>query len=78
LIEQAAQLDMFPAIGEVESLDPRIVIGPATQVSGLYRVRYGGAATVHQVYHDRHGWYCGEHGRGCVAVSDAVATTRPR
>jgi len=78
LIEKAVQLDMFPVVGEVESLDPRTVIGPATRVAGLYRVRYGGAAQVHQVYHDRHGWYCGEHGAGCVAVSDAVATARPR
>ena len=78
MIEKAVQLDMFPVTGEVESLDPRVIIGPATRVSGLYRVRYGDAATVHQVYHDRHGWYCGEHGPGCAAVSDVVATTRSR
>ena len=70
--QKTMQLDMFPMTGEVEALDPRLVIGPATRVSGLYRVRYDGAAQVHQVYHDRHGWYCAEHGPRCAAVGDAL------
>ncbi|MDF2771819.1 MAG: hypothetical protein K0S86_1313 [Geminicoccaceae bacterium] len=76
MIENAAQLDMFPTPRQVDVLDPRAVIGPATRVSALYRVRYGDAAQVHQVYRDRHGWYCGEHGPGCAAVADAVDAAR--
>ena len=78
MIEKAVQLDIFPLTREVEVLDPRAVIGPATRVAALYRVRYGDAAHVHQVYRDRHGWYCGEHGPGCDAVADAVDAARSR
>ena len=78
MIERAVQLDMFPVAREIESLDPRAVIGPSTRVSALYRVRYGDAAHVHQVYRDRHGWYCGEHGPGCAAVADVVDAARVR
>jgi len=72
LIEKPLQLEIFPEARHVDALDPRIVIGPDTRVSALFRVRYGEARQVHQVYHDRHGWYCAEHGPRCAAVSDAV------
>lgn len=78
MIEKAVQLDMFPIPREIESLDPRAVIGPSTRVAALYLVRYGDAARVHQVYRDRHGWYCGEHGPQCMAVADAVDAARAR
>lgn len=76
--ERPAQLEMFPEARHVEAVDPRQVIGPETRVAALYRVRYGDRPQVHQVYHDRHGWYCAEHGPRCAAVSDAaeVASTR--
>ena len=78
MIEKAVQLDMFPISREIESLDPRTVIGPRTRVAALYRVRYGDASQVHQVYRDRHGWYCGEHGPQCTAVADVVDAARAR
>ena len=72
------QLDIFPEARHVEAVDPRVAIGPDTRVSALYRVRYGDAPVVHQVYHDRHGWYCSEHGPTCSAVSDAVDVAASR
>jgi hypothetical protein len=62
----------------IEALDPRTAIGPDTRVAALYRVRYGESPSVHQVYRDRHGWYCAEHGPRCAAVIDAVDAARSR
>jgi hypothetical protein len=78
LAEQRIQLEIFPEVRHVEAVDPRLAIGADTRVSALYRVRYGDARYVHQVYHDRHGWYCAEHGPGCSAVSDAVDVAAAR
>jgi hypothetical protein len=78
VIERVLQLEIFPEVPQIEEIDPRDVIGPDTRVSALYRVRYGDAPQIHQVYHDRHGWYCGEHGPGCRAVSDTVEATVDR
>jgi hypothetical protein len=72
------QLEISPDPRHIEALDPRVAIGPDTRVSALYRVRYGNASQVHQVYHDRHGWYCAEHGPMCSAVFDATQAARPR
>lgn len=72
------QLEMFPEARHIEAVDPRVAIGPDTRVSALYRVRYGDARVVHQVYHDRHGWYCAEHGPACSAVHDAAQAASPR
>jgi hypothetical protein len=72
------QLDMFPPVREVEALDPRVAIGPSTRVEALYRVRCTETRVVHQVYRDRHGWYCAEHGPECAAVSDALDAARTR
>lgn len=76
--QKFVQLDMFPPARNIEALDPRVAIGPGTRVQALYRVRYGEARLVHQVYRDRHGWYCAEHGPGCAAVFDAVDAARTR
>lgn len=70
--DKLVQLEIFPEVRHVEALDPREAIGPETRVAALYRVRYGDAGRVHQVYHDRHGWYCAEHGPRCSAVADAA------
>lgn len=78
LPEKFVQLEMFPIPRDIEALDPRVAIGPETRVKALYRVRYGETRLVHQVYRDRHGWYCAEHGPGCPAVSDAVNAARSR
>ena len=76
--DKYVQLEMFPEARHIESLDPRLAIGPETRVSGLYRVRYGDGRQVHQVYHDRHGWYCAEHGPKCSAAIDAAGSARSR
>lgn len=78
LPQHFVQLEMFAPAREVEALDPRVAIGPATRVQALYRVRYGEPTRVHQVYRDRHGWYCAEHGPECAAVFDAVDAARAR
>lgn len=75
MVRRAIQLEMFPRAHRVEPLDPRLVIGPRTRVEALYRVSYDGASAVHQVYRDRHGWYCGEHGPACDAVFAARGAT---
>jgi hypothetical protein len=72
------QLEFFPEARHVEAVDPRVAIGPDTRVSAMYRVRYGERPQVHLVYHDRHGWYCAEHGPGCTAVSDATEAAHRR
>jgi len=72
VIEKPIQLEIFPEARHVDAVDPRVAIGPETRVSALFHVRYGEARQIHQVYHDRHGWYCAEHGPRCAAVSDAV------
>lgn len=78
MIDKAVQLEIFPEPRDIQPLDPRVAIGPATRVLALYRVRYGQTRLVHQVYRDRHGWYCAEHGPGCAAVTDAVDASRAR
>ena len=77
MADQYVQLEIFPEIRHVETIDPREAIGRDTRVKALYRVRYGENRQVHDVYHDRHGWYCAEHGRKCPAVFD-VAAAAPR
>ena len=72
MTERLVQLEIFPEVRHIERVDPRVAIGPDTRVSALFRVRYGEARQVHEVYHDRHGWYCAEHGPRCTAVGDAL------
>ena len=78
MVEKFVQLEIFPEVRHIEAVDPRVAIGPDTRVSALYRVRYGEARVVHEVYHDRHGWYCAEHGPRCLAVTDAVDSAAAR
>jgi hypothetical protein len=78
MTENIVQLEIFPEPRYIEVIDPRAAIGPDTRVSALYRVRYGEARVVHDVYHDRHGWYCAEHGPKCLAVGDAVDVAASR
>ena len=72
------QLEFFPEKRYVDAVDPRGAIGPDTRVEELFHVRYGETRQVHQIYHDRHGWYCAEHGPRCGAVSDAVTAASKR
>ena len=78
MADRYVQLEMFPEIRHVEAIDPRVAIGRDTRVKALYRVRSGESRQVHEVYHDRHGWYCVEHGPKCPAVSDATTAASPR
>lgn len=71
----APQLDLFPTRPQVESLDPRSIVGARTGVQAVVRVRFAPSAPVHLVFHDRHGWYCEEHGAECAAVGVARAET---
>ena len=78
MADQYVQLEIFPEIRHVETIDPREAIGRDTRVKALYRVRYGENRQVHEVYHDRHGWYCAEHGPKCPAVFDVAPAATPR
>ena len=63
------QLDMFPRPLVVEPLEPRAVAGARTRVASVYLVREHAGAPAHRIFHDRHGWYCEEHGAGCALVA---------
>jgi hypothetical protein len=63
------QLEFFPIAVTITPLDPRAVLGGATRVRSVWRVEYPGERRPHLVYHDRHGWYCEEHGKTCRAVA---------
>jgi hypothetical protein len=65
-----AQTELFAVPTHVERLDPKRMLGSATRVEALWRVRIGGDAGVHLVFRDRHGTYCQEHGPGCRAVGE--------
>ena len=62
------QLEFFPIAVTITPLDPREVLGASTRVRGVWKVEYPGERRPHLVYHDRHGWYCEEHGPGCRSV----------
>jgi len=66
----APQFDLFPEPLQIERLDPQRVGGAKTRVQGVYLVRRSAAAPVHRVFHDRHGWYCEEHGATCPLVGE--------
>jgi hypothetical protein len=71
-----SQFDLFPVKPIVDVLDPRVVVGAATTVVHLVRVRLSPTDAPHLVFHDRHGWYCETHGVDCRAVTlakDAAA-----
>ena len=63
-----AQTELFATPSQVERLDPRAMLGSATRVERLWRVRIGDGGGTHLVFLDRHGIYCEEHGRTCRAV----------
>jgi hypothetical protein len=64
-----SQTELFSAPVVVESLDPTAMLGAATRVRGLWRVRIGNEGGTHLVFDDRHGRYCDEHGRACRAIA---------
>ena len=62
------QLDLFPERVTVEAVDARTAAGGRSHVKAIYVVQFERRPGRHQVFHDRHGWYCETHGPGCVAV----------
>lgn len=66
-----AQGELFPIRVVVTRVDPRTVLGANTRVKALWHVRWPDDPRPHVVYHDRHGWYCEEHGPTCRAVARA-------
>lgn len=70
------QLDLFPQKPVIDVLDPRQVVGGATTVQHLVRVRMHAKDTPHLVFHDRHGWYCESHGATCATVAMAREAVR--
>lgn len=73
---QAMQFDLFPVKPLIERLDARAIVGPRSAVEHLVRVRYRPNDAPHLVFHDRHGWYCEEHGPACRAVELARAEVK--
>lgn len=69
------QLDFFPERVSVERVNTKST-GSRSRVTDIYVVRYERERTAHQVFHDRHGWYCAEHGRECRAVAAAQGVNR--
>lgn len=65
------QTDLFPEQPVIDDLDPRTTVGPRTGVLALMRVVLRSTEAPHMVFHDRHGWYCEEHGPTCAAVGVA-------
>lgn len=64
------QFDLFPERVSVERM-AAAAAGTQSRVQDLFVVRYEREKAAHQVFHDRHGWYCAEHGRDCRAVAAA-------
>ena len=75
---RAVQTELFPEPLVIDALDPRAVAGARTRVAAVYLVRERPAAAPHRVFHDRHGWYCEEHGARCAVlggVREALGAT---
>ncbi|MEN9509681.1 MAG: hypothetical protein RLZZ621_2244 [Gemmatimonadota bacterium] len=70
---RAAQFDLFPVKPLIEPLDARAIVGPRSAVEHLVRVRMRPNDVPHLIFHDRHGWYCEEHGPSCHTVALARA-----
>ncbi|MCU0650245.1 MAG: hypothetical protein MUF00_19820 [Gemmatimonadaceae bacterium] len=68
---RARQLDLFDRPPIVEVLDPRAHVGDRSRVQTLCRVAFAIPPSTHLVFHDRHGWYCSQHGPHCEAVEVA-------
>ena len=65
----STQMDLFPVAPVIDILDPLAVVGARTGVEHLVRVRPRPNDAPHMVFHDRHGWYCEQHGAQCAAVT---------
>ena len=72
-MKSSDQFDLFPQRIQVQQLDPQAVAGRGTRVPKIFTVRYERESAVHQVFLDKHGWYCAEHGPTCAAVREVTA-----
>ena len=70
------QFDLFPERVTVDRVDARKAAGERSHVKALFVVRFERQPGRHQVFHDRHGWYCAEHGPSCPAVGAAKSRER--
>ncbi|HEX6942676.1 MAG TPA: hypothetical protein VF128_07090 [Gemmatimonadaceae bacterium] len=55
----------------VEPVNARSAAGERSQVKAIFLVQFERKPGKHQVFHDRHGWYCADHGTECPAVEAA-------
>ncbi len=67
------QFDLFPQRVQVQQLDPKSAVGARTRVEKMFTVKYERERAIHQVFLDKHGWYCAEHGPKCAAVREVKA-----
>lgn len=67
------QFDLFPQRIDISRLDPKAIAGGDTRVHQIYVVKYERESGAHQIFHDRHGWYCADHGPKCAAVREVRA-----
>jgi hypothetical protein len=70
------QLDLFPERVSVEPVDTRSAAGERSKVKAIFVVQFERRPGKHQVFHDRHGWYCADHGPACPAVYEAKKRAR--
>lgn len=70
------QLDLFPERVTVEAVDARSAAGDQSKVKAIFVVQFERRPGKHQVFHDRHGWYCADHGPKCPAVQAAKSRGR--
>jgi hypothetical protein len=70
------QLDLFPERVTVEAVDARAAAGDRSKVKAIFVVQFERRPGKHQVFHDRHGWYCADHGPTCPAVRAAKSRGR--
>jgi len=72
------QLDLFPEHVTVEAVDARAAAGDRSNVKAIFVIQFERRPGKHQVFHDRHGWYCADHGTDCPAVEAARRFRVPR
>jgi hypothetical protein len=70
------QLDLFPERVTVERVDARTAAGDRSNVKAIFVVQFERRPGRHQVFNDRHGWYCADHGPTCPAVQVAKSKVR--
>ena len=70
-----SQFDLFPERVTVDRVDARAAAGTRSTVKAIFVVKYERQPGRHQVFHDKHGWYCADHGPACAAVGEARRVT---